>query len=71
MLYILLTSDGVRNRGIYVENNFDFGGSENHNDVDLFMRFVTGIKNGRSEKQPEFYTDMSGFQVVVGGSFRK
>lgn len=57
--------DGVRNRGIYVENNFDFGGSENHNDVDLFMRFVTGIKNGRDPKLPEFYTDMNGFQVRI------
>ncbi len=58
-----LCSDGLLNRGIYMENDFDFGGAENHNDVDLFMRFNTGIKNGADRDRPEFYTDMNGFQM--------
>ena len=53
------TRDGIQNKGIYVENNFDFGPSENHNDVDLIMRIKSGdVKNGN-----EFYTDMNGFQM--------
>ncbi len=58
---VLFCSDNLKNRGVYIENNFNFGGSENHNDVDLFMRFRSSVKNG--VKEPTFYTDMNGFQV--------
>ena len=55
------TADGVKDRGVYVENNFSFGDSSNHHDVDLFMRLRTGVKNG--EKAPVFYGDMNGLQM--------
>ncbi len=72
MLLLLFCSDGVLNRGIYIENNFDFGGSENHNDIDLFMRFNTNIKNGGKERDSTvFYTDMNGLQMQKRTLVRK
>ncbi|CAB4057632.1 MAN2C1 [Lepeophtheirus salmonis] len=48
-------------QGIYIENNFDLGGSMNNRDIDLFMRFTSNtIDNG---KNPVIYTDSSGFQM--------
>ena len=55
------TDDGVKDGAVYMENNFSFGDSSNHHDVDLFMRLKTGVKNG--DKVPVFYTDMNGFQM--------
>ena len=55
------TADGVKDRAVYVENNFSFGDSSNHHDVDLFMRLRTGVKNG--ERAPVFYGDMNGLQM--------
>ena len=46
-------------RGIYIENNFDFGDQDNHRDLDLYMRINSNIKN----YGPTFYTDQNGFQM--------
>ena len=46
-------------KGIYIENNFDFGDQDNHRDIDLFMRIKSKIKNRGST----FYTDQNGFQM--------
>jgi alpha-mannosidase len=54
------TGDGIKDRAVYVENNFSFGDTTNHHDVDLFMRLKSGVKNG---ERPVFYTDMNGLQM--------
>ena len=46
-------------KGIYIENNFDFGDQDNFRDIDLFMRIKSDIKN----RGPTFYTDQNGFQM--------
>ena len=46
-------------KGIYIENNFDFGDQDNHRDLDLYMRIDSKIKN----RGPTFYTDQNGFQM--------
>ncbi|XP_059084472.1 alpha-mannosidase 2-like [Tigriopus californicus] len=60
------TSDGIKSKGIYIENCFNFGDSNNHNDVDLFMRFETKIRNheeDNTDENPVFYSDQNGFQM--------
>ena len=46
-------------KGIFIENNFDFGDQDNHRDLDLYMRINSKIKN----RGPTFYTDQNGFQM--------
>ena len=55
------TNDGLQNKGVYIENDFNLGSSENFNDVDIFMRFKSDIANG--DPIPEFYTDMNSLQM--------
>ena len=53
------TSSFSLSKGIYIENNFDFGDQDNHRDIDLFMRIKSKVKN----RGPTFYTDQNGFQM--------
>ena len=53
------TSTFSYSKGIYIENNFDFGDQDNHRDLDLFMRIDSKIMNNG----PTFYTDQNGFQM--------
>ena len=53
------TSSFSLSKGIYIENNFDFGDQDNHRDIDLFMRIKSKVKN----RGPIFYTDQNGFQM--------
>ena len=56
--------DGIMNKGVHIENTFNFGPAENHNDVDLVMRARTGLKNTPTDpKMPEFYTDANGLHM--------
>lgn len=52
--------DGPLGEGIYIENVIDFGAPPKNRDTELFMRFSSGINNG---KPPIFYTDTNGLQM--------
>ncbi|KAK7579920.1 hypothetical protein V9T40_000549 [Parthenolecanium corni] len=52
--------EGPLGEGIYFENIINFGIPSKNRDTELFMRFSSGINNG---KPPVFYTDTNGLQM--------
>jgi len=56
----LYHSDGPLSQGVYMDNYVDLGAPPKNRETELFMRFVSDIKNG---DPPEFYSDQNGFQM--------
>ena len=52
-------ADNLLTQGVYVENNFNLGDQNNFRDVDIFMRFQSGLRNPGNA----WYSDSSGLSM--------